>query len=100
MTRKEKIRQIYLAKPHLVNDDIGLLIYVMNRYGVDLTPDQEQALRRMGNPEHWTRPCRTLREKDPAIIPLVSKKTIDKRHEKFVDYKYNRVYEYAPAEED
>jgi len=100
MTKQEKIRQIYLNIPHLVNDDMGLLIYVMNRYGASLTEDQEVALRRMGNPEHWTRPCRTLRKDDPIIKEMVSKKTQGNRHEKFVDYKYKREYEYSPAQED
>ena len=51
MTKREKVRQIYLNMPYLVNDDMGTLIYIMKRHGMDLTEDQEQAFRRMGNPE-------------------------------------------------
>lgn len=99
MTKKEKVKAIYLNKPELVNDDLGLLLYVMNRFGAELNPAQEQALRRMGNPEHWTRQCRILREQDPEIKRLVNKKVEDNRHEEYVDYKYNAKVHTAQSPE-
>lgn len=86
MTKREKVRQIYLNMPYLVNDDMGTLIYIMKRHGMDLTEDQEQAFRRMGNPEHWTRQFRILREKDDVISKMVGREAVKERTNKFLKY--------------
>jgi hypothetical protein len=99
MTKKEKVKAIYLNKPELVNDDVGLCLYILNRHGANLSKEQEEAFRRAGNMEHWTRQCRILREQDEQIKRLVNKDTQDKRHKEFVDYKYNAKVHTAPVYE-
>lgn len=99
MTRKNKVKSIYLNRPDLVNDDMGLLMYIYSRFflkhGADqLTEAQEVALRDMGNPEHWTRVCRKLREEDEDIKKMVDPDVQEARHKEFVDYKYNAKPQY------
>jgi hypothetical protein len=85
MTKKQKVEAIYRAKPELANDDIGLIIYILKRCGyAQLT--LEQAMRKMGNPEHWTRAARLVRAEHPE---LVDDKVREAREEEFVEYKYN-----------
>ena len=89
MTKKEKVKAIYQNLPELVNDDIGLIVYLLGRFGYNTELNLEEAMRKMGNPEHWTRQARLLREKDPDIIKLVDKKVEESRSEQAVDYRYN-----------
>lgn len=93
MTKKDKVFAIYRNLPKLANDDIGLIIYLMNRHGANLTNDQEKAIRRMGNSEHWTRVARLVRAEHPE---LVNSKTREAREKEFVDYRYNNAMETAP----
>lgn len=88
MTKAQKVKAIYDNLPHLANDDIGLCIYILNRYGAGLTTKQQEAFRRAGNLEHWTRAARLVREKHPE---LVSKQADEARHKEFVKYKYDPV---------
>jgi hypothetical protein len=88
MTKLEKVKAIYQNLPELVNDDIGLIVYLLGRFGYPGI-NLEEAMRKMGNPEHWTRQARLLREKDQDIINLVDKKVEESRSEQAVDYRYN-----------
>ena len=85
MTKKQKIEAIYKVMPHLANDDIGLILYLIKRCGYpDVT--LEQAMRKLGNPEHWTRAARLARAESPG---LVEEKVRKGREDEFVEYKYN-----------
>ena len=86
MTKKQKIEAIYRAKPELANDDVGLILYILERCGAEITPQLEHAFRKMGNPEHWTRQCRVIRAEHPE---LVNDKVKESRHKEFIDYRYN-----------
>ena len=86
MTKKQKVELIYRAKPELANDDIGLILYILERCGYNTTLNLEQAMRKMGNPEHWTRAARLVRAEHPE---LVDDKVKEAREEEFVEYKYN-----------
>lgn len=85
MTKKQKIEAIYKVMPQLANDDIGLILYLLKRCGY---PDVglEQAMRKLGNPEHWTRAARLARADNPD---LVEEKVRKGREEEFIEYKYN-----------
>ena len=94
MTKKEKYKAIYLSKPELVNDDVGMILYLMSRYfekhhAEQLTATQRKAFRDMGNPEHHTRIFRILREKDEDIKKLVTEKAQEGRQTEYTDYKNN-----------
>jgi len=84
MTKQQKVEAIYRAKPELVNDDIGLIYYLLVRCGAD--DNLEKALRKLGNPEHWTRAARLARAKHPEWVSDTVK---EERHREYVDYKYN-----------
>lgn len=86
MTRKQKVEAIYRAKPELVNDDIALLVYLLERCGYNTKLNLEQAMRKLGNPEHWTRVARLVRAEHPS---WVDNKVKEARENEFVDYKYN-----------
>lgn len=96
MTKKEKVKAIYLNKPEMVNDDIALIIYILERCGYNTELNLEQAMRKMGNPEHWTRAARLVRSEHPE---WVDDKTKDAREEEFVDYKYNAKVQTAQSPE-
>ena len=86
MTKKDKVEAIYRGLPELVNDDVALSIYILNRCGAELSPKQEEAFRRAGNMEHWSRAARLVRAEHPD---WVDDKVKEAREEEFVDYKYN-----------
>ena len=86
MTKQQKVEAIYRSKPELVNDDVALSIYILNRCGAELSPNQEEAFRRAGNLEHWSRAARLVRAEHPK---WVDDKVKEGRHQEFVDYKYN-----------
>jgi len=86
MTKKEKVKAIYMNMPHLVNDDVGLCLYILSRFGANLTEAQEEAFRRAGNMEHWTRAARLVRQEHPE---LVDDKVKEARGDEFVAYKYD-----------
>ena len=85
-TMKQLIKNIYKEMPELANDDVGLLLYIMNRHGMNLSRHQQQCFRDMGNPEHWTRVARRERAEHPELVNEQSRQA---REEEFIEYKYN-----------
>ncbi len=89
MTILEKVEAIYRAKPELINDDMGLALYVMERFDIILTPAQQQNFRRMGNPDHYLRRGRTLRADNQWVRDRVDEKVREAKEKEFIEFKYN-----------
>lgn len=94
MTILEKVEKIYHAMPELINDDMGLAIFVMNKYLAKhnaplLTKAQENAFREMGNPDHYLRRGRTLRADNEWVRDRFDEKVKEAKEKEFIDFKYN-----------
>lgn len=94
MTILEKVEKIYRAMPELINDDMGLAIFVMNKYLAKhnaplLTKAQENAFREMGNPDHYLRRGRTLRADNEWVRDRFDEKVKQAKEKEFINFKYN-----------
>jgi hypothetical protein len=93
MTKKQKVEAIYRQYPDYVNNDMKLLMYVMERQGLQLTEEQRKIFITLDNPEHWTRAARLVRAEHPE---WVSEKVRQSREKEFINYRYNAEAEVSP----
>lgn len=91
LTRDQKVAAIYDAKPDLVNDDVGLILYWLERCGYQTNEELRTAFYRMGNPEFITRSARKVRADNPDKYK-VDDKIVAAREEKFREEKHNAVH--------
>lgn len=93
---KVHLKVDWLMRQHQIyrDSDKRLLMAFWETEGLKLTPEQRAVFMSCTPAESITRQRRILKEKYPA-----SQKIDNKRFEKFIDYKYNRPFEYVVLED-
>ncbi len=96
MRINDKVEHLLRQSQDNRDSDKKLLLGVWEIEGLNLSDTQKQLfMEKCTSAETITRARRALKDKYPA-----SEAVDNQRFEKYLDHKYNRAFEYTPAEED